>query len=65
MYPHGVDPLQFTGPVLRLVFRDVWIAEEEIDRSKGRNIKIVTRRCVEECDEEEKVEDKQTRGMEG
>lgn len=24
MYPHGVDPLQFTGPVLSLVFWDIW-----------------------------------------
>lgn len=70
MYPHGVDPLQFTGPVLCLVFWDIWtVWTEEIDGSKVRNLNGVTRRCVEESAREggegEKVEEIQTHGMEG
>lgn len=37
MYPHGVDPLQFTGPVLSLVLWDVW--SEALDR-KNTNIRV-------------------------
>lgn len=43
MYPHGVNPLQFTGPVLSLVFWNIWA-----DRLKGRKIKRWTRKYLEE-----------------
>lgn len=46
MYPHGVDPLQFTGPVLSLVVGD--ICTEEIDGLKVRKITGVTGKYVEE-----------------
>lgn len=29
MYPHGVDSLQFTGPVLSFVVGDVWMKGKE------------------------------------
>lgn len=65
MYLHGVDPLQFTGPVLCLVFWDIWT--DGMDGRKGskmRNIKVVTRKCVEESAREswkrQKVEEMQT-----
>lgn len=39
MYPHGVDPLQFTGPVLRFVFWDiftVWMVEKKSASEEGK-----------------------------
>lgn len=37
MYPHGVDPLQFTGPVLSLVLWYIW--SEELQEQKMRKYK--------------------------
>lgn len=37
MYPHGIDPLQFIGPVLSLVLWDIWT--EERDGLQVRRIK--------------------------
>lgn len=35
---HGVDPLQLTGPVLRLVFWDIWSEEmEESNKVKKKD----------------------------
>lgn len=39
---HGVDPLQFTGPVLSLVLRDVW-TEETADGTKVQRERDVMR----------------------
>ena len=65
MYLHGVDPLQFTSPVLCLVFWDIWTDRMDGRKaSKMRNVIVVVRKCVEESAREsykrQKVEKMQT-----
>lgn len=60
MYPHGVDPVQFTAPVLSLVFRNIWKDGSKVRKTKKSTVYIFGDACGRELGgrgaEEEEVD---------